>query len=175
MDVLSDMFRKEQMRTLRERANRSASREDDAAVDQLTVIRADKPRLEEEVARLKTLHDAHAERTTKLEDVRKRFKEERYDAVTSEFMNSALIATLLSQLLSGAIGVPAMWDALKQQQRFRSIAADPRFGSGRFPRGPGGPWGGGGWGGGRGGGFGGGGFRSGGGFGGGGFKTGGGF
>jgi hypothetical protein len=175
MGVLSDMFRKEQMRTLRERANRSASREDDAAVDQLTVIRADKPRLEEEVARLKTLHDAHAERTTKLEDVRKRFKEERYDAVTSEFMNSALIATLLSQLLSGAIGVPAMWDALKQQQRFRSIAADPRFGSGRFPRGPGGPWGGGGWGGGRGGGFGGGGFRSGGGFGGGGFKTGGGF
>jgi hypothetical protein len=180
MDILAETFRQEKMRTLRERANRSESREDDAAVDQLTAIRADKPRLEQEVARLKSLHDTHTERTTKLEDVRKRFKEARYDAVTSEFLNSALIAGLLSRLLSGAIGVPAMWDALKQQQRFRNLAADPRFGSGRFPRGRGGPWGGGGWGGGgwgggRRGGFGGGGFGSGGGFGGGGFKTGGGF
>ncbi|HET8696252.1 MAG TPA: hypothetical protein VFO94_02125, partial [Gammaproteobacteria bacterium] len=115
------------------------------------------------------------DRTAKLEEVRQRFKEHRYDAVTSEFVNGALIATLFSQLLGGTLGVPGLWDALAKQHRHRQLGADPAFGSGRFPRGPR-PWGGGGFGGGRGGGgFGGGGFRGGGGFGGGGFRTGGGF
>ena len=160
------------------------SKDDDAAVDELTEIRAHLPRIEEEATRNRALHEAHRERVAKLEEIRKRFKESRYDAVSSEFVNGALIATLLTQLLAGGVGLGDFWDALKKQQRYRQLA-DPRFGSGRFPRGGGGPWhnpggwGGGGWGGGgggrRGGGFGGGGFRTGGGFGGGGFKTGGGF
>ena len=179
--LLGDAFRREKMKTLRERANRTPTPDDDKAVDELTAIRAEMPRLEDEVVRYKTLHETQRDRTTKLEDVRKRFKEHRFDAVSSEFVNGALIATLLSQLLSGSLGVPDVWDALKKQQRFRKLDADPRFGSGRFPRVPG-PWhmpGGFGRGGGfpKGGGFGkGGGFRTGGGFGrGGGFRTGGGF
>jgi hypothetical protein len=177
--LLTDALRGEKMRTLRERASRTPSPDDDAAVDQLTEIRAEKPRLEDEVARYRTLHDQHRERAARLEEVRKRFKEQRYDAASSEFVNGALVATLLSQLLSGSLGTRDMWDALKKQQRHRALGADPVFGSGRFPRGRGpGPWLGGGGGGGgwpRGGGFGGGGFGTGGGFGGGGFKTGGGF
>jgi len=175
-DLLSDAFRKEQMRALRERANSTPGPEDDAAVDQLTVIRTELPRLEEEVARYRSLHDAQRKRATDLEEVRKRFKEHRFDAVSSEFVNGALIATLLTQLLGGGLRVPAFWDALARQQRYRSFGADPRFGSGGFPRLPGGgPWRPPGGFGGRGG-FGGGGFRTGGGFGGGGgFRTGGGF
>jgi hypothetical protein len=178
--LLSDTFRGEKMKTLRERANRTATADDDKAVDELTAVRAEIPRLEDEVARYKALHETHRERTTKLEEIRKRFKEHRFDAVSSEFVNSALITTLLAQLLAGSLGVPDIWDAIVKQQRFRKLAADPNFGSGRFPRVPG-PWhmpGGGGWGKGGGfgkGGFGGGGFRTGGGFGGGGFRTRGGF
>lgn len=185
-ELIRETLKREQMRTLRERASATPSKDDDAAVDELTEIRANLPRIEEEAARSRTLHDAHSDRVAKLEEIRKRFKESRYDAVSSEFVNGALIATLLTSLLAGSVGLGDFWDALKQQQRYRQLA-DPRFGSGRFPRGGGGPWhnpggwGGGGWGGGgggggfggRGGGFGGGGFRSGGGFGGGGFKTGG--
>ena len=168
------------MRTLRERASRTPTPEDDAAVDQLTVIRTEMPRLQDEASRYRALHDAHSDRTDKLEELRKRFKEHRFDAVSSEFVNGALIGALLGQLLSGTLGVPDIWDALTKQQRYRNLGVDPNFGSGRFPRFPGpGPWGGGGFGGGgggpRGGGFGGGGFGSGGGFGGGGFRTGGGF
>src|SRR5687767_6544061 len=173
------------MRTLRERASATPSTDDDAAVDELTEIRANLPRIEEEAARSRTLHEANRDRVAKLDEIRKRFKESRYDAVSSEFVNGALIAALLTQLLAGSGGTSDFWDALKKQQRYRQLA-DPRFGSGRFPRGGGGPWhnpggwGGGGWGGGgggrgggRGGGFGGGGFRSGGGgFGGGGFRSG---
>lgn len=178
-ELLSETFRREKMKTLREQATRTPGPEDDAAVDQLTAIRAELPRLEQEAARYNALHDTQRERTAKLEEVRKRFKEQRFDAVSSEFVNGALIAALFSQLLGGALGVPDFWDALRKQHRHRPLAADPTFGSGRFPRGPGrNPWnfpGGGGFGGGgrRGGGFGGGGFGKGGGFGGGGFRTGG--
>jgi hypothetical protein len=179
--LIRETLKREQMRTLRERATQTPSRDDDAAVDELTEIRANLPRIEEEAARSRALHETRRERIAKLDEIRKRFKESRYDAVSSEFVNGALIAALLTQLLGGSVGVGDFWDALKKQQRYRQLA-DPRFGSGRFPRGGGGPWHHGGWGGGGfgggggrrgGGGFGGGGFRTGGGFGGGGFKTGG--
>jgi hypothetical protein len=174
--LLSDTYRGEKMRTLRERATLTPNPEDDAAVDELAAVRADLPRLTDEVARYRALSSANRDRVGKLEDLSKRFKESRLDTPASEFVNSALIATLLTQLLAGSLGVPDVWDAITKQHRRRQLA-DPGFGSGRFPRG-GNPWGGG-WGGGgwpKGGGFGGGGVRSGGGFGrGGGFKTGGGF
>jgi len=183
--LLSDMYRGEKMRTLRERATLTPNPEDDAAVDELAAVRADLPRLTDEVARYRALSGTNRDRVAKLEDLSKRFKDNRFDTPASEFVNSALIATLLTQLLAGSLGVPDVWDAITKQHR-RRAQADPRFGSGRFPRGGGGPWGGGwgggGWGGGGGGwpkggggGFGGGGFRKGGGFGGGGFRTGGGF
>lgn len=183
-ELIRDTLRREKMRTLRERANLTPSTDDDAAVDELTAIRVDLPRLEDEVARYRTLHETQRDRAAKLEEVRRRFKEQHYDAVSSEFVNGALIATLITQLLGGTVGVGDLWDALKKQQRQRQLTADPRFGSGRFPRGGRGPWHGGGWGGGgfggkggfgKGGGFGGGGFGKGGGFGGGGFRSGGGF
>ena len=170
-EIVRDALRGETMRRLRERATATPTPDDDAAVDQLTVVRADLPRVEEEAKRFRELHETNRDRAAKLEEIRKRFKESRYDAVSSEFVNGALIATLLTQLLAGALGVGDIWDALKKQQRYRNLGADPRFGSGKFPRG-GNPWGGG-WGG--GGGFGGGFGKRGGGFGGGGFKTGGGF
>jgi hypothetical protein len=185
-EILRDALRGETMRSLRERATSTSTPDDDAAVDQLTIVRADLPRIEEDVKRLRALRETNRERSARLEEIRRRFKEARFDAVSSEFVNGALIAALLTQLLAGALGTGDAWDTLKKQQRNRHHA-DPRFGSGKFPRGPnpwGGGWGGGGWGGGgfggggfgkKGGGFGGGGFRTGGGFGRGGFKTGGGF
>ncbi len=172
--LLTDALRTEKMRALRERANRTPSPDDDAAVDRITEVRAETPRLEDEVGRYRALHGEHRERAKRLEEVRQRFKAQRYDAVSSEFINGALVATLLNQLLSGALPMPDLWEALAKQQRYRAMGANPAFGSGGFPGRPG-PWhrpGGHG----PGGGFGGGGFRTGGGFGGpGGFHTGGGF
>ena len=139
--VLGDAFRTQQMRALRERANSTPSPEDDAAVDELTVIRTDLPRLVDEVARQRDLHEALRRRSEALEEARKRFKEYRFDAVASEFVNGALIQTLLAQLSSGALSVADFWDALTKQQRFRNLSADPRFGSAGFPRSAGpGPW-----------------------------------
>ena len=185
-EIVRDALRGETMRSLRERATATPTPDDDAAVDQLTVVRADLPRVEEEAKRLLSLHETNRERATKLEEIRKRFKESRYDAVSSEFVNGALIATLLTQLLGGALGVGDTWDALEEtaalQAARRPALRQRQVSARRQPVGRrrlGWRWLGGGGGGGfgkRGGGFGGGGFKTGGGFGrGGGFRSGGGF
>ena len=89
-EIVRDALRGETMRSLRERANSTPTPDDDAAVDQLTEVRADLPRAEEDAARYRTLHETNRDRAGKLEEIRKRFKESRYDAVSSEFVNGAL-------------------------------------------------------------------------------------
>ena len=184
--LLRDAFLREDLSALRERAARTRSPEDDALIDDLARLDDTIERLDDERERLRRLHEAERDRTRSLEELRRRFKQSRYDDVHSTFVNAALLALLLERFVGGSVGADEVWETIRRQQRFRRVAADPLFGTGRFPRGrfPG-PWhipggrggwnfpGGGGFG--RGGGFGGGGFGRGGGFGGGGFKTGGGF
>jgi chromosome segregation ATPase len=178
--LLRDRLRQEDLHSLRKRTARTQSPEDDALVGDLETLEDELEQLEEERIQYRRLHQAQRERMLGLEDIRKRFKRSRYDDVHSAFVNAALIGLLLDRFVGGSVGADEVWDAIRRQQRFRQIRANPTFGTGRFPGGrfPG-PWhmpgGGGGWNFPRGGGFGGGGFGTGGGFGGGGFKTGGGF
>ncbi|HEX6999363.1 MAG TPA: hypothetical protein VF322_14585 [Gammaproteobacteria bacterium] len=177
--VLAKAFEREDFQTLRSRAARTRSEEDDRLVEELEALEDERERLREELVQYRRLHQAQRERLLGLEDVRRRFKESRYDDVHSVFVNGAVIALVLQQFLGGAVGTNDVWEAIRKQQRYRRIGADPVFGTGRFPRAPfPSPWrmpGGGRWNFPRGGGFGGGGFGRGGGFGGGGFRTGGGF
>jgi hypothetical protein len=177
--LLRDAFQRAELPTLRERAAGTRSQEDDRLVDELEDLEDDRQRLEQELVHYRRLHEAQRERLLGLEDVRKRFKRSRYDDVHSVFVNGALIGVLLDRLLVGSAGTRDVWQAIEQQQRFRQIRANPRFGTGGFPRAPvPPPWrmpGGGQWRGPKGGGFGGGGFRTGGGIRKGGFRTGGGF
>ncbi|MBN1240567.1 MAG: hypothetical protein JXB36_18840 [Gammaproteobacteria bacterium] len=178
--LLSDAFRREGLDLLRERAAGTKSPEDDALIDEIADVEDLIEGLTEELIQYRRLHQAQRERTLALEDVRRRFKLSRYDDVHSVFVNGALIALLLERFLGGSADADEVWKAIRRQQRFRRIGADPRFGTGRFPHAPfPPPWrmpgGGGGWNFPKGGGFGGGGFGRGGGFGGGGFGTGGGF
>lgn len=178
--LLSEAYRREDIASLHSRAALTRSSEDDTLVEKLGRLEDEIARLEDERLRYRQLHQAQRDRMSALEDVRRRFKRSRYDDLHSMFINAALIAALLDGFVGGSVGADEIWDAIRRQQRFRRIAADPLFGTGRFPRGPfPGPWHrpgrGGGWNFPKGGGFGGGGFRGGGGFGGGGFKTGGGF
>ena len=177
--LLRDTLVREDLASLRARAARTRSPEDDALIDELESLEETIERLDDERLRYRRLHEAQRERLRGLEDIRRRFKRSRYDDVHSTFVNAALLALLLERFVGGSVGTDEVWEAIRRQQRFRRMAANPTFGTGRFPRGPfPGPWhrpGGGGWNFPRGGGFGGGGFGRGGGCGGAGFKTGGGF
>lgn len=178
-ELLGDAFQRADREALRQRVARTRSEEDDRLIEKLEDLEDERRRVQDEVIQYRRLHQAQRERMLGLENVRRQFKQHRYDDMHSVFVNGALIATLLDQFLVGSVGPNEVWEAIRRQQRYRGVRADPLFGTGGFPRGPfPGPWrmpGGGGWNFPRGGGFGGGGFGTGGGFGGGGFKTGGGF
>jgi hypothetical protein len=180
LEVLSKAMQRQSVRLLQERAERTRDRDDDELVRRLIGLGREADRLEQNLDGFRRLHESESARVRQLEEVRRRFKSQRYDDPRSEFLNGALIALVLRQFLNGAINSRDLWNTIERHQRTRRVHADPNFGSLRFPRGRGGPWrmppGGFGGGFGRGGGFGGGGFRTGGGFGGGGgFRTGGGF
>lgn len=176
--ILSEAMRRKGVRLLEDNAARTPGDEDDDLVRKLVRIQRDAETIEQNLAEFGRLHDRESERVGELEDVRRRFKHERFDDTLSEFKDWALIALLLNQFLRGAAQSGDLWKTIRRQHRTRQ--GKPDFGTLRFPKAPKhGPWrmpkgGFGGFG--RGGGFRGGGFRTGGGFkGGGGFKTGGGF
>jgi len=186
---LTEEFGRVSLKALAREAIATPLPEDDRAVARLLELE----RLREtQVAAQVELREAaarHKARTTDLERVRIDFTRRRYDQPGNVFAEGATIATLLAQLLDGAMTRDALWRVLERQRRVAPRLSDPVFGSGGFGRGS--PWGGGAGtgpkigpsvsfggtrraGGGRtGGGFGGGGFKTGGRMGGGGFKTGG--
>ena len=171
IEVLGKAMRREGFGLLRERAARTREPEDDEMVERLVEIADESERLGLTLADFRRVYERESRRVEELEEVRRKFKGERFDDSRSEFLDAALFTLVLERFLNGAVNAKDVWKAMRRQQRTRAHHADPLFGTGRFPRAPRrGPWS-------RppGGGFGGGGFRPGGGFGGGGFRSGGGF
>jgi hypothetical protein len=181
VDTLSSAFEREKLHTLYEYARATATAEDDLLVQELEAGAGRARSIRESLSEHKRVRERHLDRLQKLEDVRRRFKRQRFDNAHSEFSNAAMVAMILSQFLRGTATSDELWQTIQREQRYRRGQSNPDFGSGGFgrrrgtwhfpfPRGGGvrrGGWGGGGSGGLGRGGFGGGG--------GGGFKTGGGF
>jgi hypothetical protein len=130
------------LQTLRQQAVATPYPEDDAIVARLLELERERAA---EAATLTELREAaarHRARTTDLERVRIDFTRRRYDQPDTAFPDAAMIATLLAQLLNGAMTRDALWRVLEKQRRAAPARSDPTFGSGGFGRGS--PWGGGG-------------------------------
>jgi DNA repair exonuclease SbcCD ATPase subunit len=171
LSALIGQFEREGIMALRRQAEATRSTADDRIVQELAEIDQQQAAMEETLARHKQLYTRSIDRLQQLQEVRHRFKRERYDDVHSSFADTAMLSLILNEFLRGVASSNDLWGTLRRQQRYRRIESDPEFGSGGFGR-SGSTW--------RfpapsGGGFGGGGFGSGGGIRGGGFRTGGGF
>jgi hypothetical protein len=83
----------------------------------------------EDLTDLRGMHDAKLSRLKELEDVRRNFKNSRYDDVRSGFGNQALITSVLGQFLQGAVSGSDVWRAIKRNQRYRNVGSVPDFGS----------------------------------------------
>jgi hypothetical protein len=169
--ALVGQFEREGIMSLRRQAEATKTAADDRLVQELAEIDQQQAAMDETLARHKQLYTRSLDRLQQLEEVRHRFKRERYDDVHSSFTDTALLSVILNEFLRGVASSNDLWGTLRRQQRYRRIEADPSFGSGGFGRSDG-TWhfpelGGGG--------FGAGGFGSGGEIRGGGFRTGGGF
>jgi hypothetical protein len=136
---LASAFGRGDLRALRAAALATPGPEDDAVVARLLDLERDREAAAAARSELTQLVTRDRERRADLEDVRRRFKERRYDQPGSTFPDRDLIGTLLTQLLSGAMTRDALWRVLERQNRYRPQRSDPTFGSGGFGRGS--PWG----------------------------------
>jgi chromosome segregation ATPase len=138
IDTLSAAFQREKLAALHEYARATATAEDDVLVYELADLDAKKNDLEHERARHKEMYERQLSRLQELENVRQRFKRERFDDIHSVFGNADLLTLILSQFLQGMASGDDLWQTIRRGQRYRRIRANPGFGSGRF--GSGGVW-----------------------------------
>jgi chromosome segregation ATPase len=135
LSLFAETLRRSDVEDLTRLARSTMTPEDDAIVDDLRQLRRDNSDLQNELDRNRNLHQEHLRRVQELEKVRQQFKRNRYDDLRSGFDNGDLIVTMMRQVLGGAIRGGALWDVLRQYQRYRDVAgAWPDFGSGGIAR-----------------------------------------
>jgi chromosome segregation ATPase len=135
LGLFTDTLRRRDVEDLTQLARSTMTTEDDEIVDDLRRLHRDDRELQNELDRNRNLHKEHLRRVQELEKVRQQFKRNRYDDLRSGFDNGDLIISMMRQVLGGAIRGGALWDVLKQYQRYRDVAgAWPDFGSGGIAR-----------------------------------------
>jgi chromosome segregation ATPase len=137
LETLSSTFQREKLLTLYEYARATATAEDDLLVRDMEEAEEELRQLKEVIGEQKRLRERYRQRLVELEDVRKRFKQRRFDSVNSNFRNSGLVSMLLSEFLQGAVSSGELWRTIEREQRHRRSRANPGFGSGGFRPRPG--------------------------------------
>jgi len=79
---------------------------------------------------VRNLHERKLNKLKELEQVRRDFKNSRYDDVRSGFGNQDLISSVLGQFLQGVVSGSDLWRVLQRNQRYRDVGSMPDFGSG---------------------------------------------
>jgi chromosome segregation ATPase len=135
LSVFAETLQRRDVVDLTQLARSTMTTDDDAVVDDLRHLRDADHELENELDRNRNLHREHLRRVQELEQVRQQFKRNRYDDLRSGFDNGDVIKTMMRQVLGGALRGGALWDVLRQYQRYRDVGgAWPDFGSGGVPR-----------------------------------------
>ncbi|NNC57724.1 MAG: hypothetical protein HKO12_09195 [Woeseiaceae bacterium] len=135
LGLFAEALQRRDVMNLTELARSTMTTEDDAIVDDLRHLRREEETLQDELDRNRSLHKEHLRRVKELEQVRQRFKRNRYDDLRSGFDKGDLIVSMMREVLGGAIRGGALWNVLQQYQRYRDVAgAWPDFGSGGITR-----------------------------------------
>lgn len=152
--LLADALGGRPIPDLRVLAAETASAEDDRVVNELVGLRRERLELEEaRAAEHKTL-ETHRRRLADLEDLRRRFKQARFDSPYSEFPGEDLLGALIIEFLRGGLTRDDVWRRIERGHRTRRRDWDDDFGGDTWrdsigrPRRGGGDWSGGTWGGG---------------------------
>lgn len=135
LSLFTDTLQLRDVTDLTHLARSTMTTADDAVVDDLRRLRREESALQDELDRNRDLHREHLRRVQELEQVRQRFKQNRYDDLRSGFDKGDLIVSTMREVLGGAIRGGALWSVLQQYQRYRDVAgAWPDFGSGGIRR-----------------------------------------
>ncbi len=117
--LLADALSKIAIPDLKVVAAETASLEDDRLIDALVTARRE--RMEFEEARRGAIGSLEGlgRRLTELEDLRRRFKSQRYDSPYSEFTGKDLLALLLAEFIRGALSRDDLWRRIERGHRTR--------------------------------------------------------
>jgi chromosome segregation ATPase len=130
--TISSAFERESLLSLYEYARATATPEDDLLVREMEEARERLGQVSENIADRKKMRQRQSDRLHELEDIRRRFKRNRFDSAHSEFRNDSLLTLAVSQFLAGAVTGRELWRTIERGQRYRKIRANPDFGSGGF-------------------------------------------
>ena len=108
---------------------------DDNLVIELQTLDDRLDTVRDDLADVRTMHDKKISKLKELEQVRRNFKNSRYDDVRSGFGNEAMLATILGQFLQGVASGSDLWRVIQRNQRYRDVSSLPDFGSGGIFRG----------------------------------------
>lgn len=135
LGIFSETLQRRDVTDLTHLARSTMTSEDDAIVDDLRYLRREEDAFEDEHGHNRSLHREHLRRVQELEAVRRQFKQHRYDDIRSGFDKGDVIVSMMREVLGGAIRGGALWNVLRQYQRYRDVAgAWPDFGSGGITR-----------------------------------------
>lgn len=127
---LTDALDHQDLRAIHRYVVATNSPTDDQLVIELQGVDARLDTLAEGLADVRGLHEKKLSRLKELEQVRRNFKNSRFDDVRSGFGNESLLAGVLGQFLQGVVNGSDLWTVIKRNQRYRNVGSIPDFGSG---------------------------------------------
>ena len=105
------------LRTLREEASRTPTREDDAIVARLEIAAAERSRLESALADAQAQAEGARRRLTELQSLRHDMRGRGVERSDWGFASGALVGALVGELLRGALSRDGFWDRMERERR----------------------------------------------------------
>lgn len=130
LNVLSTVLEQQDLRGVHRYVQVTHSPTDDQLLIELQEIQAQTAALKDSLSDVRRLHDNQLKRLRDIEEVRRDFKNSRFDDVRSGFGNESLLTSILAQFVQGVVTGSDVWRVIKRSQRYRNVGSIPDFGSG---------------------------------------------
>lgn len=130
VSTLTEALDHQDLHRVRQYVEETHSMTDDQMLIDLRSLDQASQNMKADLSDVRSMHDNKLSRLSELEQVRRKFKNSRFDDVRSGFGNESLLAGILGQFLQGLVSGSEVWRVIKRNQRYRDIASQPDFGSG---------------------------------------------
>ena len=116
-EVIERALRHEDLHALRADAQRTPTRDDDAAVRRLEELEAEERQISAAIAQAKADQQTYRRQMTEIDSIRRDYRRRGYNRGIFDVAGGALIGSLLGQLLGGAMSRDVFWDRIDQHRQ----------------------------------------------------------
>jgi len=103
---------------------------DDSILDSLNRLKEKYLYMQNRISENRIKYDKKIEHLKDVEQLKEKFKRNRYDDIRSGFSNENVIQDMIGGLLGGLVQSDILWDTLRRSQRHMDTGSWPDFGSG---------------------------------------------